>query len=349
MGSSPFYQEAEAVRAAERPKHLPGFFLTSLCAGITVAAKYNAFPVLVLIPFIPFRWARTGILSWQQAIRITLAGLVVVAIGIVVATPELLWRPGPLIAGIKYEIEHYTAGQIPHQAHGWADNNLFYWTRYLVWLGFGWVQTLFALLFAVRIRVLRRWQDFMLGIFLVVAMAFFLATKIRFERNLEICIGPLALMAGVTAWDFWGWLRRKQNPAVRFGLSVAFAALWFVQPIRVLYDFWETVDYPWTAMAQLNAHLAPVPSINIPLTTHMPESVLNGKVQIVLWDLGDPFSAEAAPRWERAIGSEPVLVLTSPWSRHGYPFSTVDLYHGPPRILVFERPTHSPPLTPPGR
>jgi hypothetical protein len=314
--------------------------------GVTIAAKYNAFPVLVLIPFILFRWAQTGAIPRSRAVLLTMASFLVVGAGFVGATPELLWRPGPLTAGIQYEISHYLTDKIPDQAHGWEDNNLFYWTRYLVWLGFGLLPLCFALLFVVRIVILRRWEDFMLGTFLTVAAVFFLATKVRFERNLEICAGPLALVAGVTAWDLLCLMKKRRNPVMTHFLGVAFVILWFFQPLRVLYHFRETVDYYRKWQAQLNSLLSPVPTILIHLTDQSPESAVNGYGQVILVDYGDPSSAEAAGRWKRFFRRDPTFVLTSPWYKYDYPFSTVNVYHGPLRTLVFQKVPNSAPGVP---
>ncbi len=338
-----------AFQAAKRPGCYSWLLATSLSMGVTIAAKYNAFPVLVMIPFILFRWIRTGAISRGRVVLLTIASLFAVGIGFVAATPELLWKPVPLIAGLKFEINHYSNGQIPHQAHGWEDNNLFYWTSYLVWLGFGLLPLLFALFFIVRIAVLRRWEDLMLGTFLAVAMVSFLATKIRFERNLEICMGPLALVAGVAAWDLLCWMNRKENLVMARFLCVTFVILWFFQPLRVLYHFRETVDYRLKWEAQLSSILKPVPTLFTPLITQSPESVVKGYDQVVLMGYRDPFSAEGEVRWKRFFGCAPAFVLESPWSKHGYPFSTVDLYHGPALIFVFQvsaKVTNSAPLTP---
>jgi len=243
-----------------------------------------------------------------------------------------------LITGLQYELNHYQTGHIPYQAYGWADNNLFYWTRYLVWLGFGLLPSLFALLFVVRIARLRRWEDFMLGIFLTVAAVLVLATKVRFERNLEICLGPLALVAGVTAWDLFRWMKRRPNVILARFLGIAFVILWFCQPLRVLYHFRETLDYSRQLKYQLRPPLLmPVRTVVISLQHEPPESVVMGYDQVLLEDFGDPFSAEIVARWRQILGFDPSVILKSPWSRHGYPFSTVDVYHGPARVYVFQR------------
>jgi 4-amino-4-deoxy-L-arabinose transferase-like glycosyltransferase len=327
-----------AVRAAKRPGCYSWLIATSLSVGVTVAAKYNAIPVLVLIPFIPFRWAQTGAISRSRAVLLVIASLFIAGIGFVVATPELLWRAGPLITGLQFEISHYQTGHIPYQAHGWEDNNLFYWTKYLVWLGFGLLPSLFALLLVVRIAVLRRWEDFMLGTFLMVAAMLILATKVRFERNLEICLGPLALVAGVTAWDLFCWMTRRRNVVLARFLGIAFITLWFFQPVRMLYHFREDMDYHRQLKAQLSPLLlTPGHTIFIRLKNEPLESVVTGYDQVVLEDFGDPFSADMVARWRRILGRDPSFILKSPWSRHGYPFSTVDVYHGPARIYIFQR------------
>ena len=346
-----------AVRAAKRPGCHAWLVATSISVGLTVAAKYNAIPVLVLIPFITFRWVQTGAISRSRAVLLAIASLFIAGIGFVGATPELLWQAGPLIAGLKFEISHYQTGHIPYQAYDWEDNNFFYWTRYLVWLGFGLLPSIFALLFIIRIAVLRRWEDFMLGTFLAVAAVLILATKVRFERNLEICMGPLALAAGVTAWDLFRWMKRRPNAAVARFLCITLIILCFFQPLQVLYHFRETLDYPRQLKAQLlrSPLLKPVPTVYLAAVCiysikQPSESAAMGYDQVLLRDYGDSFSAEAVVRWRQIFGCDPSWVFISPWSRHGYPFSTVDVYHGPRRIYVFQRsakPANPAPLSPP--
>ena len=336
-----------AFGAAQRPGCYSWLIATSLCMGVTVAAKYNAFPVLILIPFIPFRWVQTGTIPRSRAISFTITSLLIAGIGFVGATPELLWRPDPWIAGLRFELAHYHEGHIPHQAYDWEDNNLFYWSRYMVWLGFGWLALLFSLLFIVRIIRLRRREDFLLGIFLMASTLLVFATKVRFERNLEICLGPLALAAGASAWDFFCWMKKRQNPVYRRILSPVFIALWFFQPFQVLYHFHETLDYPRQLRARLDGSiLRPGPVIYIHLPTQALDAAVTGYSQVVLVNYGDPFSAGAEVRWRQLLGFAPSFTLISPWAMHGYPFSTVDVYHGPQRILVFERSTNSTSVAP---
>jgi hypothetical protein len=83
--------------------------------------------------------------------------------------------------------------------------------------------------------------------------------------------------------------------------------------------------------------LTPGHTIFIRLKNEPLESVVTGYDQVVLEDFGDPFSADMVARWRRILGRDPSFILKSPWSRHGYPFSTVDVYHGPARIYIFQR------------
>ncbi len=254
-----------------------------------------------------------------------MVSLSIVGAGFHYGTPELLWRPGPLIAGLQYELNHYSNGHIPHQAYDLGDNNLFYWTQYLAWLGLGLLPTLFALLFIVRIVRLRRWEDIMLGTFLAVSGLLTLASKVRFERNLEICLGPLALVAGVTAWDCICWMSRRQNVVRARFIGIAFVALWFSQPLRVLYNFRETVDYRRDWRARLEGLLLKdVPTIVVVLKIQSTDRVggegLSASASAGLWR---PFSAEAVMRWNPIFSHGPHLVLKSPWHKHNYPF-----FHG---------------------
>lgn len=338
-----------AFQAAKRPGSFYWLAATSFTAGVTIAAKYNAFPVLVLIPFILFRWTQAGAISRGRMVLLAIASLSFIGVGFIFATPQLLWRPAPLIAGLQYESSHYSTGHIPHQAHDWDDNNLFYWIRYLAWLGLGLLQTFFAFLFIFRIVKLRRWEDYMLGAFLAVSALLILVTKVRFERNLEICLGSLALVASVTAWDFICWINRRQNSAMARFLCIVFVTVWFLQPLRVLGHFRETLDYhrDWrimlTDLRSKNGAAVVIPLIN---TNEPSLSSVAGFPQLFLVDYGDPFSAESAMRWKRALHAEPDFVLASPWYKYNYPFSTVNVYHGPLLTLVYLRGAKSTPVGP---
>jgi hypothetical protein len=326
-----------AFQAAKRPGSFYWLAATSLSMGVVIAAKYNAFPVLVLIPFILFRWERAGAVPRHRAVWLMIVSLAIVGAGFIAATPEVIWRPGPLLAGLQYEFNHYSSGHIPHQAHDWRDNNIIYWTQYLTWLGLGVLPTLFALLFLVRIVKFRRWEDFMMGTFLAISGLLFLATKVRFERNLEVCLGPLALVAGVTAWDCIGWMKSRQKAGVACTLGIAFGVLWFAQPLRVIYNFRETVNYKREWRAKLEAVLKDDPAGVIPMTdpNQPSEALIKGYQQMFLADFGDLYSADAQMRCKLFFHADPTYIIASPWNKHNYPFSTVNIYHGPLRTFVY--------------
>jgi hypothetical protein len=327
-----------AFQAAKRPGRYFWFAATFLSVGITLAAKYNAVPVLLLIPWIPYRWARTGAISWRRGAMLAFAGFFVTCVGFVLATPDLLWGTSSFIAGIKFQFHHYTTGRIPNQAYGWADNNLFYFVEYMVRLGFGWLPSIFALLYIIRIVVLRRWEDFLLGTFLAVAIVLYLATKVRFERNMEIFIGPLTLAAGVTACDLYSWLKSRLNVLTIRLLYVVILTIWFVQPLRAVYYLSETLDWPLKYSTNFPfPFLEQMPTIAIygySLEGYsIPEALQYP--QILMAEYGDPFSMEAAAQLRQLYGSDPKYEIRSPWCEHGYPFSSVDIYHGPRKVYIY--------------
>jgi hypothetical protein len=316
--------------------------LLSLCAGITVAAKPNTFPVLLLLTWVPCRWAYSRAISWRRALLLVVFFFFLAGLGVLIATPEILWQPTPFVMGLQYEFKHYTEGQIPHQAHGWEDNNLFYWCRYLVWLGLGLLQTAAALFFTVRVIRLRRWEDLMLGAFLLLAVGLILATRVRFERNLEICLGALAIAAAGTAWTVVNWGRQRLSASSARLALLLFLALWFAQPLRTLYDFTQALGYRQVLRAQVASVLDERKKIEIICTTFRPKPSVREYPQVLLLDYGDPFSAEGVRQWRRFLGIPQVAEFRSPWSQRGYPFSTVDTYHGPPRVIVLKRPASNP-------
>jgi hypothetical protein len=316
------------MHALGRPERILWFIAGSTCIGITVATKYNALPVLMFIPLVAFRWFRTAAVPGPRAWALAMLGLAIAALSFAAATPEVFWKPGPLLAGLRFEFNHYAAGQIPFRAHDWGDNNLFYWFNYLVWIGFGWLQLACAILFISRIK---RWEEFILGTFLVVMILVVCSTPSRFERNLETCLGVLALVSGAAAWDLWCRLRMKTRP----WLAVA-ASMWLAQPVLTLYRFHEA-ENPYKWQEQLNSITKPIPTLVRPAYEPPRPADLASYQQIIVADYGDPFSAEYLPQWKKAIGCQPIAILESPWAKYHYPFSHVDAFHGPQRLLVFQR------------
>ena len=46
-------------------------------------------------------------------------------------------------------------------------------------------------------------------------------------------------------------------------------------------------------------------------------------------------------QWKRFFRHDPTFVLISPWYQYNYPFSTVNVYHGPVRTFVYLNRTNS--------
>ena len=262
-----------------------------------------------------------------------------VAFGVVIGTPEFLWRPSPLLEGLTFEIRHYWDGHIPHQTHDWQDNNLFYWAKYMVLLGFGLLPSLFALIFVVRTVYTRRWQDIMLGAYLAVAGLLILVTKVRFERNWETCLGPLALAAGAASWDLFCWVKQKQGTLVALSTALPVVAFWLFQSIQTVQDFRQTAQNWRLCMLKLNKGLGPTWCGGA--REELPDPAdLSHFYQVALIDQRDPFSADGLARWNKflvGLGYHRTAVVESPWSKRGYPFSTVDTYNMPTRFHVFGR------------
>jgi 4-amino-4-deoxy-L-arabinose transferase-like glycosyltransferase len=317
------------IHALKQPGAPRVLWLACLCAGITTAAKYNALPVLVMLLLVVGRWTYLGTIPWRRSVILFVSGIVVAGNGFVLAMPEIIWRPGPLIEGFEYELNHYTAGQVPFVAYDLWDNNLFYWYRYLGWLGFGWLPLFCLLAFFTQIR---RYQEAALAIFLVAALLIVCGTKTRFERNLEICLGAMAVTAGAAAWQLWCWAKARSRWQRAFAATLVILGL--AQPAQTFIRFHKVEHSPtWTE------RLSPafdVPTLSIPAFTPPRAGALNEYQQIILKDMGDPFSKNNSVEWQRIIGTQPVGVWRSGWPGL-YPFSTVNFIHAAREIMIFRR------------
>jgi hypothetical protein len=308
----------------------------ALVAGVAIAAKYNAAPVVIFILWIPLaRWLDRRI-SFGRFTAETIALLSITVAGLVLATPEVFVDPRPLIDGIRFELLHYSHDHIPYQAYGWRDNNLFYWTWYLARLGFGLLPLLAFALFMFKFRSRGR-PGSVLASFLSVALVLAMLSRVRFERNLEILLGPMAVAAAL------GFLILVERlPAFVPGRILVAAILlmfFFVQQARVLVDLHRAIDpqsWPWSKALKLDLQ---GPSCYCELLSRPrdnPES--RGYPQVFLADFNDPFSAAYLPRWRKYLGTDcTVLVFSSDWAMHGYPFSTLDMVLGPTRLYCFRR------------
>jgi len=310
----------------------------ALAAGVAIAAKYNAAPVIIFVLWIPLgRWL-DGRVSFGRLLAEVGGLLSIAALGLVLATPEVFVDPRPLIDGIRFELRHYSHDHIPYQAYDWRDNNLFYWTWYLARLGFGLMPLLAFALFMFKFRTWGR-AGSMLASFLLVALVLAMLSRVRFERNLEILLGPLAVAAALGFLILLAQLPEANLPR-RHALVVApLLMFFFVQQARTLVDLHRAIDpesWPWSQALRMDLQ---GPSCYCELLSRPranPES--QAYPQVFLADFNDPFSAANLPRWRKFLGPNcTVLVFSSDWAKHGYPFSTLDMVLGPTRLYCVRR------------
>jgi hypothetical protein len=325
----------EAPEAPWRPR--PWTVAAALVAGIAIAAKYNAAPVLMLVLWIPLAgWWRGGI-SLRIACLQALAVFAIAGAGFVIATPEVVTDVQPLIEGMSFELQHYREGHIPFQALGWRDNNLFYWTWYLSRLGFGLLPLMAAALFLVNFKNSTSLAGAVLASYLVVAGVMTILPRVRFERNFELILGPLAIASALGFMIFHNHLRRRERPVV-LALTAIYLALFFAQQIRTLFDVRELLQPESRVTRVLELPLWQLGSYYGDMMS-TPNPKARNFANVFLADYNDSFSACNRQEWLKLLGVErETTVWHSAWSKHGYPFSSLDLMFGPARLYLIQHP-----------
>jgi hypothetical protein len=329
---------ANSIRKATNYQAAWWQLAAALVAGVAIAAKYNAAPVIIFVLWIPLgRWLDRRI-SICRLLAEASGLLLVTALGLVLATPEVFVDPRPLFDGIRFELAHYSHDHVPYQAYGWRDNNLFYWTWYLARLGFGLVPLLAFSLFMFKSRTMGR-AGSVLASFLSVALLLAILPRVRFERNLEILLAPMAVAAALGFLIFL-----EQLPPTKVGWRYALVVgpllvFFFIQQTRTLTDLHRATrpdSWPWSKALELDLQ---GPSCYCELLSKPRDNPgSRAYPQVFLADFNDPFSAANLPRWRRFLGSDSsVIVFSSDWSKHGYPFSTLDMVLGPTRLYCIRR------------
>lgn len=323
-----------AARALRLPPSWKSVALTGFLCGLAIAAKYNAAIILVLPLGLALRHlSTTDRWTWSQVARG--AGLIAISVGggVIAATPEVCWQPRPFFIGLVYEATHYVNGHIPHQSFGLRDCNLVYWTTFLGWLGFGWIPmtcaTAFVAYFAWRggDPIQRR----VLAVYLLLAAAMFLVLKVRFERNLELVLGALCLAAAVSAEELLRRLVHRRPLAVRLLAVTSVTVALFTQPVIVLKQFSEAIrpeSSPWYEVVRRRI---PYESHTLNLHTD-PEPRFDRYIAFV--DYGDPFSEAELQRWVAKHPGCRIERVSSKWAGYDYPFSLIDVYHGPRHVWL---------------
>lgn len=314
-------------------------YAAAFFAGVAIAAKYNAVPVLIFVAFAVY----FTIEPFQRRLNSTLLAIasysLAVILGFVMATPEVLINPMPLIDGIVWEVNHYANGHIPYEAYDLWDNNVFYYSLYLLQVGLGVVSCLLTLGFLYLTWRERTAPMLMLASFLCVACVLTLVPTVRFERNLEILFGPLTIASGTTAGAIISWaIHRYSKPVL--GLATAGLLLGIVvQPAVTLYRFRDAVRGEFTPQYQyLRAFTEPEPTTLLFTMDKPPPKERRDSNRVVLFDFGDKFSESNANSWEQQYAGYDRTEFQSLWSAYGYLFTTIDVYHGPARLIVFTRP-----------
>jgi hypothetical protein len=356
-----------------------GLMLSAGCAGLAIATKINAAP-LALWPAL-LAWFGSATTSETVSSRRSAASgwarLVLVAgaaaMGFVLGVPEILTRPDLFRDGLILEYRHYSEeGHKPHESSGPWDWNVHWMADYLFRLGLGPAPTVAAAAFLIVAwrfpnPIARR-----LALWLIIAMTLGVIPKVRFERNMEIFLASLVIGAswclewlartllgaetanatrptalGETNVDERSAATESQHPidwprtAIVLGLCLAAFGPSLVTSGRLYLELSGKMIDEDDAVAALRDRQAPYTP-----ASDLPEVYPEGAPGLLVYDFGDPFSRA---RIERGLPIPPggkAVILESNWGGYGYPFSTIDVYHGPRRIILI-RPAQEPPgMTP---
>lgn len=302
-----------------------------LTAGVGLAAKYNALPFVVIA--VAVTRARMERDRHQRVARTALLHGLAGALGVFLALPEAVVNPSALLHGLVYEFDHYTSGHPPFEAFDAGDNNLRYWTVYLTRVGLGYGLCLATGLFVIQALWRREQAQRFLLLFLAVGLAACCLPRVRFERNLEPVLGALVLAAAAGLTTVLTAVQRSAPPRAALAINAAILALVAAQPIRTLIDFRRAVEEPSTLVrAKETVGWRDVPTMG--LINNPPTADLRRYDALILYGFGDPFSLAEEARWRLFFADCPIDAFDSSWSRKGYPFCTVDVYHGPARTLL---------------
>jgi hypothetical protein len=351
-----------AAAVMNRPTQMRRLVL-GFAIGFAVAVKYNAAPLVLLSlaalarrhPGEPGASATGVSISDQQALgesRSELRSLTLPArfftivlaalVGFIVATPEVILHPSPLVEGLRYEIAHYSEGHIPHQAIDASDGNARFWWNYFTRLGFGWAPTLATIGF-LFLALRRRGRDGLLALYLVAATALLLSSKVRFERNAEIMLGPACIAAARFWIACWTAIRPSQvSPFLRAALIIALLGN-IGQHGLALWDFRQQQKRRSSPLQMIPEAVRLSKYLGQPINNEPPANWREYDV-LILSGYSDAFSQRGLREWgERLKGEYDMVLIRSDWYRIGYPFSTVETYHGPGFILRAARKPRSSP------
>lgn len=321
-----------SVRAAQGLRSAPA--LAALLAGVVIATKYNAAPVVLLV--VGAVWHHLAVQKAPPLQRCYSLGilLALTAIGFVLATPEMLTSAAPLLQGITYELHNYAGRKPgPHVAFDFWDNNLFYWTRYLTELGFGWAPCCAVVVFLVGAARRRRFTDRWLAPYLLFSLLLIGGTPTRFERNFEVCLGGMALAAADVSIRLVDWLSAG-IARWRRGLLLVLVPLLLGQQLLVLTRLAHALRPERSLNAELRRRYPNDDPLFIPPHSEAAAWLKNSGRLVVIFFHSDQRCQLAEARWRAFFSPQQLETLVWEWAGYGYPFSTVEMYHGPAKFMV---------------
>jgi 4-amino-4-deoxy-L-arabinose transferase-like glycosyltransferase len=231
------------VLAVKQPERRRWLILTAVAGGLTVASKYNAalIGVVVLVAAISVWWdrdeGRAHLLRW-------LAGLALISgVTYLIITPGTLLDTSDFWRDVSYEIEHY--GSRGHHNHTVTPGleHLSLILTYLLGVVFSpvpWIALAFSAL--IPVGVVRLWRGdrralWVIGAFVVVYLLYMSSQRVMLVRNLLILVPALAVFSAAGA--LWLWERLPWRPAraavpALIALLLAVNAAWGIEATRTV-------------------------------------------------------------------------------------------------------------------
>ncbi len=327
------------IRARKQNSCLRWSLVAGFIAGIALATKYNSVPLLAATFVATAYSAEQGpTSSFLRLKRLSLiAG--VIGLGFLFGTPQILANPNPMVEGLQYEANHYSSGHVPHQAFDFWDNNVFYLVTYMSCLGLGYVPCLLVLLFFFESLKPSYQRYRLIAFYLAIAIGLALLPKVRFERNYEVfyCVAAIATgLAGRNLIRYFGsdWKRRTVFLA-QILLTIAIVT----QSAVAISRFRSIISASVSPYLLTDSILLANPNQSIYYSMHdgLPDEPVLPYV-VILAGFGDHFSEAHEEAWLARYAEYTKKRIQSPWRLSGYPFSTVDVYHGPTKIIICKSP-----------
>jgi len=148
----------------------------------------------------------------------------------------------------------------------------------------------------------------------------------------------MAIASGMTAGAIIKWLHSRYSKPVVLLATVALLVGIVAQPALALQRFRVAIRSESSPVAMFRKALPARDdsTITFPMAD-IPPQEFPQEDRVVVIDNGDKFSKAQSQNWERKYAHYDRFEFRSSWAVHRYPFSLVDAFHGPRRIVVFQR------------